>query len=84
MYGRRYLAQIEPLLAILKRIADARGKTVSQVTLNWILCKGVLPIPGAKSPEQARLYAGAMGWRLTVAEVAELEAVDILHHEGKA
>ncbi|MGA2975747.1 MAG: aldo/keto reductase [Spirochaetia bacterium] len=70
-------AQIQPLLEALKRIADARGKTVPQVALNWILCRGALPIPGAKSPEQARLNAGAMGWRLTAAEVAELEAVEI-------
>jgi aryl-alcohol dehydrogenase-like predicted oxidoreductase len=53
IYNSRYLTQIQPLLEALKRIADARGKTVSQVSLNWILCKGVLPIPGAKSPEQA-------------------------------
>lgn len=80
IYNSRYLTRIQPLLEALKRIADARGKTVSQVALNWILCKGALPIPGAKSPEQARLNAGAMGWRLTSAEVAELEAVDILPH----
>lgn len=77
MYSRRYLIQVQPLLQALKRIADARGTTVSQVSLNWILCQGALPIPGAKSPEQARLNAGAMGWRLTPAEVAELDAVDM-------
>jgi len=74
MYGKRYLAGIQPVLLALKRIAEARGKTASQVALNWILCKGALPIPGAKSPQQARENAAAMGWRLSTEEIAELEA----------
>ncbi|HTZ51194.1 MAG TPA: aldo/keto reductase [Spirochaetia bacterium] len=74
VYGRSYLAGIQPLLTSLQRIAKARGKTVSQVALNWVLCKGALPIPGAKTPAQARENAGAMGWRLSAAEVTELEA----------
>ena len=49
------------------------GKTVNQVALNWLLCKGALPIPGAKNAAQARENAGAMGWRLNPAEVAELD-----------
>jgi len=77
IYGGHYLARIEPVLAALRRVAEARGKTVSQVALNWILCKGALPIPGAKSPEQARQNGAAMGWRLMAAEVAELDSVDI-------
>jgi aryl-alcohol dehydrogenase-like predicted oxidoreductase len=74
MYGKRYLTGIQPALSALKRIAEARGKTAAQVALNWVLCKGALPIPGAKSPEQARENAASMGWRLTAAEIAELEA----------
>ena len=73
-YGGRYLARVQPVLTALRTVADSRGKTVSQVALNWILCKGALPIPGARSPEQARQNAGAMGWRLTASEVAALDA----------
>jgi aryl-alcohol dehydrogenase-like predicted oxidoreductase len=73
-YGRGYLAGIQPVLAALRRVAEARGRTVSQVALNWVLCKGALPIPGAKSPAQARENAGAMGWRLTPAEIERLES----------
>ena len=75
MYGRRYLAGSQPVLSALKSIAEARGRTMAQIALNWVLCKGALPIPGVKSPEQARENAGAMGWRLTATEIAELEAV---------
>jgi len=74
MYGKRYLAGSQPVLESLRRIAGNRGKTVPQAALNWILCKGALPIPGAKSPAQARENAGAMGWRLSASEVAELDA----------
>lgn len=74
MYGKRYLAGIQPLMAALKKVADSRGRTTAQVALNWILCKGALPVPGAKNPAQAAENAGAMGWRLTAPEVAELEA----------
>ncbi len=51
------------------------GKTPSQVALNWVLCKGALPIPGATSIPHLQENAGALGWRLTDSEVAALEAV---------
>jgi aryl-alcohol dehydrogenase-like predicted oxidoreductase len=73
-YGRSSLTKLQPLLSVMRRIGDARDKTPSQVANNWLLCKGALPIPGAKDAAQARENAGAMGWRLTAAEVGELQA----------
>ncbi|HEY9593131.1 MAG TPA: aldo/keto reductase [Spirochaetia bacterium] len=75
LYGKRYLDGIEPVLAVLKGIAGHRGKTITQVALNWVIAKGALPIAGAKNPRQATENAGALGWRLTAGEIAELEAV---------
>ena len=49
--------------------------THPQVAINWCICKGALPIPGAKNARQAAEAAGAMGWRLSDAEVAELDSV---------
>jgi pyridoxine 4-dehydrogenase len=43
------------------------------VALNWIVCKGAVPIPGAKNPTQAAQNAGALGWRLEAAEVKALD-----------
>ena len=68
-----------PLLAALEAVADERGKTVAQVAINWCLCQGspaapVVPLVGARTPRQARDNLGAAGWRLSAAEVAELEA----------
>ncbi len=73
-FSRTYLDTIQPLIALLRRIGEARGgKTSSQVALNWLVCKGALPIPGAKSVRQAHENAGALGWRLTDEEIAALD-----------
>lgn len=78
--GRRYpkktLQNIEPLLALMRKIgADHDGKTNTQVALNWLICKGTLPIPGSKTEEQVRQNIGALSWKLTEAEVAILDDV---------
>jgi aryl-alcohol dehydrogenase-like predicted oxidoreductase len=70
------MPEIEPVIAELRRIGAARGnKTPAQVALNWIICKGAVPIPGAKNASQAEQNAGALGWRLSVDEVAALDRV---------
>ncbi len=46
-----------------------------QVALNWVICKGALPIPGAKTKKQVEELAGAVGWRLDSGEVEELDRV---------
>jgi pyridoxine 4-dehydrogenase len=80
--GKSSLEQIEiaelakragPLLKELETIAAARGKEVSQVALNWIICKGAIPIPGARTVQQASQNSGALGWRLSPGEVRRLE-----------
>jgi aryl-alcohol dehydrogenase-like predicted oxidoreductase len=48
----------------------------AQVVLNWLVCQGnVVPIPGAKNAEQAREFAGALGWSLSGDEVEELRSM---------
>ncbi len=80
-YNRRFLERLVPLLTLMKRIgSDHAGKAPAQVALNWVICKGALPIPGAKNVAQAEQNAGTLGWRLTDEEVALLdEASDKLH-----
>lgn len=48
-----------------------------QVALNWLICKGAVPIPGAKNAAQATANAGALGWRLRQGEVEELDELAI-------
>lgn len=70
----RMLPKIQPLLKMMTEIGqDHGGKSNAQVALNWVICKGALPIPGAKNAEQALHNAGALGWRLTDEEVIRLD-----------
>lgn len=66
---------ITPLLHTMSDIALAHRKTVAQVALNYIVCKGAIPIPGARTVAQWRDNVGAMGWRLEEEEVRRLEEV---------
>jgi aryl-alcohol dehydrogenase-like predicted oxidoreductase len=74
--NRDYLARIQSLITLLREIGQAHGgKTPSQVALNWVMCKGALPIPGAKNVRQAQENAGALGWYLSGSEILALDAV---------
>lgn len=77
--GRQYhalLPKLPPLIAALREIGEAHGgKSPAQVALNWTICKGTLPIPGAKNASQMAHNAGALGWRLREDEVARLDEV---------
>jgi aryl-alcohol dehydrogenase-like predicted oxidoreductase len=75
--GRDYaglLPRINPLLKLMTEIGqDHGGKSNAQVALNWVICKGALPIPGAKNADQALENAGGLGWKLTNEEVEKLD-----------
>ncbi len=75
--GRHSTGAVQPLIDLLLQIGEAHGgKTPSQVALNWLICKGALPIPGAHSLAHVQENAGAMGWRLDGEEIARLEAAE--------
>ncbi len=79
-YDRNFLAKAQPVIDQLREIGQAHdvansAKTSSQVALNWLICKGAVPIPGAKNLQQAQENFGALGWRLTDEEVARLDGV---------
>jgi aryl-alcohol dehydrogenase-like predicted oxidoreductase len=68
------IPRIAPLLKLMTEIGqDHGGKSNGQVAINWTICKGTLPIPGAKTGDQAMQNAGALGWRLTDEQVAQLD-----------
>jgi aryl-alcohol dehydrogenase-like predicted oxidoreductase len=72
-YNKAYLAKIQPLVGLLREIGTAHGRTPSQVALNWVICKGAVPIPGAKDARQAADNTAALGWRLALHEVNALD-----------
>jgi aryl-alcohol dehydrogenase-like predicted oxidoreductase len=64
------------LLETLERVGAARGKTVSQVALGWLLTRPAVtsPIIGPRSVEQLQDNLGAVGLRLSPEEMKEIEA----------
>jgi aryl-alcohol dehydrogenase-like predicted oxidoreductase len=64
------------LLATLKRLAEARGCTLAQVALVWLLAKGldIVPIPGTKRRRYLEENAAAVDLVLDPADLAALEA----------
>ncbi len=70
------IKKIPPVINVMQEIGQNHGgKTAAQVALNWLICKGALPIPGAKNVVQAEQNAGGAGWQMTEDEVAALDAV---------
>lgn len=64
----------ERRLAVLGRIADARGVQRGQIVLAWMLAHGIRPILGGSKLAQLDLAMDAAGIDLTAEEVAELDA----------
>lgn len=60
----------------LDAVAKETGKTVPQVALNWLLQRPTVSsvIIGARDEAQLKDNLGAVGWNLTAAQVAKLDA----------
>lgn len=60
----------------LDEVAQETGKTVPQIALNWVLQRPTVStvIIGARNEEQLRQNLGAVGWNLTPAQIAQLDA----------
>jgi aryl-alcohol dehydrogenase-like predicted oxidoreductase len=76
--SRRHMNKLkilEPLLECMKQVGISNGnRSPSQVALNWLVCKGTLPIPGAKNLDQLKQNVESIGWRLSKDAIAELDA----------
>ncbi|WP_394841449.1 aldo/keto reductase [Pendulispora brunnea] len=61
----------------LDEIAKETGKTVAQISLNWLLGRPTVSsvIFGARNEEQLRQNIGAVGWKLTPEQRAKLDEV---------
>ncbi|KAM0267255.1 hypothetical protein ACHAPA_006034 [Fusarium lateritium] len=72
------MEDIDSVLETLGRIAERRGKSVAAVALNYNISKGVLPVVGIRTVEQAKDAIEALGWRLTDQEMVEIDRVSIV------
>lgn len=64
------------LIDMLEKIGNARGKSIPQVALNWLLRRPGISslILGARNEQQLQENLGAVGWALTEEETRQLEA----------
>lgn len=65
------------IVDVLDELAAETGKTISQVSLNWLLQRPTVAniIIGARNEEQLKENFGAVGWNLTIDQVKRLDAV---------
>jgi len=65
------------IVDVLDEIARETGKTVAQVSLNWLLQRPTVAniIIGARNEEQLKQNLGATGWNLTPEQVRKLDGV---------
>jgi aryl-alcohol dehydrogenase-like predicted oxidoreductase len=63
------------LVEAMRDIAGARGATVAQVAIAWVLARGedVVPLVGARTRERLEEALGALELRLTDDDLADLE-----------
>jgi aryl-alcohol dehydrogenase-like predicted oxidoreductase len=63
------------LVEALRAVAEARGVTVAQIAIAWVLAKGddIVPVIGARRPDRLAEALGALGVILTPANMAAIE-----------
>lgn len=72
------------LVERLRGIAEASGRTVAELVLNWTVHQPGITVAlcGAKRPDQIRENARALDWRLSPGELAQIDAA--LAERGQA
>jgi len=63
------------LVDALRRVAEARGVTVAQIAIAWVLAQGtdIVPLIGARRPERLAEALGALPVTLTPQDLAAIE-----------
>ncbi|MGB5961759.1 MAG: aldo/keto reductase [Coleofasciculaceae cyanobacterium] len=74
-FSKSGLEKISLVMNVLHQLAEKHDRTPAQVSLNWLIAQGVIPIPGAKTAQQAIQNAGALGWSLAAEDIAQLDQV---------
>jgi aryl-alcohol dehydrogenase-like predicted oxidoreductase len=64
----------------LDEVAKETGKTIPQISLNWLLQRPTVStlVIGARNEEQLKQNLGAVGWKLTPEQIAKLDAASAL------
>lgn len=71
--------KLQPIVDELLRIGEKSGKSPAAVALNWVICKGAVPIPGVKNDKQVIDCAQALGWRLSQEDEDRLDVLGLFN-----
>jgi aryl-alcohol dehydrogenase-like predicted oxidoreductase len=73
--GKNFARNLD-LVAVVERLAEAKGVTPAQLALAWVLAQGetIVPIPGTKRIERLEENIGAASITLTGADLVEITA----------
>jgi aryl-alcohol dehydrogenase-like predicted oxidoreductase len=68
--------QLYRVIDAMDAVAEETGKTVPQIALNWLMQRPTVSsvLVGARNEAQLRQNLGALGWQLTPAQMARLDA----------
>ncbi|GMH55328.1 hypothetical protein TL16_g01882 [Triparma laevis f. inornata] len=76
-------SNIDALVGEMVKVAVKHKKTVAQVSINYCVTKGVVPIVGVSSINQFKSNLDAGGsWRLDAEDMKRLESVEVAKFEG--
>ena len=69
------LAANQPVVDLLKRVAETKGATPSQIALAWLLAQKpwIVPIPGTRNPSHLDENLQAINVHLTPADLREID-----------
>ena len=73
VFTDRKLDIVESLI----RFASSHGHSLLELGISWLAAQETVAsvIAGATTPEQAKMNASAAGWKLTKAELAEIDEI---------
>ncbi len=84
MMLRYYTPRLDILLRTMNHIGlENNGKNCAQVALNWIMRKGIVPIPGTKTLPQAIENAQTPRWEMTAEQMTLLDTLTGQVRSGK-
>lgn len=72
---RLALDDLAPLREVIEAAASRHSKTMSQVCLQWVRSKGVIPLVGTRTVNQLEDTLGAFDFSLEPSEIASLDDV---------
>jgi aryl-alcohol dehydrogenase-like predicted oxidoreductase len=82
MFGLDHFGKNLAAVEELRTIAARHGKTVPQLALSWTMGSRAIAtsLVGFRRPEEVEENLGALGWKLSPDELAEIDAIFARHH----